>query len=72
VPANRPYVALLVGYIPTDPSNPVKQLYQFLVETIDGANVIGSQFITVNRPLTNAEITGYAKLFQLALNRAVS
>jgi len=75
----REYLGLLIGYSPVlDSSTTVagtvapQPIYQFVVETVDGANLIGSSYITVGRQLTDAEIAGYIQLFQLAVNRAVS
>lgn len=75
----REYLGLLIGYSPVlDSSTTVpgalapQPIYQFVVETVDGPNLIGSSYITVGRQLTDDEIAAYITLFQLAVNRAVS
>jgi len=64
-------IGVLVGYSPADPST-AQPIFQFVVETRDGANVIGSSYITWGREITQEEIASYIELYLLARNRAVS
>jgi hypothetical protein len=77
---DREVIGLLLGYsrvidpttTTTAPDGYPSTIYQFVVETIDGPNVIGSSFITLDRELTEQEIAGYIQLFQTAVSRGVS